>query len=525
MIELTSNQARTTLALALPAAGVGSNTATVTSGSGALFPQPGTTNYPKNAKTFFRFSITDAVDQTKHEICYCTTRNGDVLTLSRGQDGTVAQDWNAGDICGVFVVAGTVQNVVQNEQAQSGYLTFAVSTGTPNALIANIDPFLLESLTPGIQVEIQTNATNTGPVTLNLGGLGAIQVINKKGLPLVGSELLGGVIYRFVFSGTQWVVDSGFQPELYLQDTSAAVNVIQVTSGLGISAPGRALTMYVRVAQTNTAAVTMKLDGVSGYPVFSREGANFNPGVVKAGNTIRLVFDGQAWISDIANQSDVQIGEMKMFYGAIADVPRLFGPGWQVCDGTNGTPDMRDSFPIGAGGKYAVGSKGGSATTTLVTDNLPAHDHPTIDNGHVHPTVDNGHTHPTVDNGHVHGLPQTPHGHPVQDGGHAHTQGRGGGAQAGEDNGGAISSSPPNYPIHQNPIGTEVATSNISIAGAYANIGINPAVTGVQVNTARTNVSIASATTGVRVGTTGKATPVSILPQFVSVLFIMFVGP
>lgn len=38
-------------------------------------------------------------------------------------------------------------------------------------------------------------------------------------------------------------------------------------------------------------------------------------------------------------------------------------PGWALCNGQNGTPDLRDRFIVGAGGSYAVGARGGSETT------------------------------------------------------------------------------------------------------------------------------------------------------------------
>lgn len=47
-----------------------------------------------------------------------------------------------------------------------------------------------------------------------------------------------------------------------------------------------------------------------------------------------------------------------MYKGAITDIPR----GFQLCDGTNGTLDLRDKFIVGAGSTYAVGATGGSAT-------------------------------------------------------------------------------------------------------------------------------------------------------------------
>ena len=39
---------------------------------------------------------------------------------------------------------------------------------------------------------------------------------------------------------------------------------------------------------------------------------------------------------------------------------------WQICDGTNGTPDLRSKFVMGAGGGVALGSTGGSTESETV---------------------------------------------------------------------------------------------------------------------------------------------------------------
>lgn len=54
-------------------------------------------------------------------------------------------------------------------------------------------------------------------------------------------------------------------------------------------------------------------------------------------------------------------GVILLWSGAVADVP----PGWAICDGTAGTPDLRDRFIVGAGSTYAVGATGGNATLNL----------------------------------------------------------------------------------------------------------------------------------------------------------------
>ena len=57
-----------------------------------------------------------------------------------------------------------------------------------------------------------------------------------------------------------------------------------------------------------------------------------------------------------------------MWSGAINDIPS----GFVLCDGTNGTPDLRDKFVVGAGNNYAVDATGGQADAIV-----PNHTHPT----------------------------------------------------------------------------------------------------------------------------------------------------
>lgn len=59
------------------------------------------------------------------------------------------------------------------------------------------------------------------------------------------------------------------------------------------------------------------------------------------------------------------------WFGSLASIPA----GWLLCDGTNGTPDLRNVFVIGAGNLYAVGATGGQATVALSAPQLPSHSH------------------------------------------------------------------------------------------------------------------------------------------------------
>lgn len=64
-------------------------------------------------------------------------------------------------------------------------------------------------------------------------------------------------------------------------------------------------------------------------------------------------------------------GMIMLWSGSIATIPS----GWVLCNGSNGTPDLRDRFVVGAGSTYAVSDTGGEATHTLTAAEMPSHTH------------------------------------------------------------------------------------------------------------------------------------------------------
>ena len=64
-------------------------------------------------------------------------------------------------------------------------------------------------------------------------------------------------------------------------------------------------------------------------------------------------------------------GIICMWSGAQNAIP----DGWTLCNGSNGTPDLRDKFIVGSGSTYAVGTTGGEASHTLTVNEMPSHNH------------------------------------------------------------------------------------------------------------------------------------------------------
>lgn len=111
---LFSNNATTTLAQSISATATVIN---VASGEGSLFPSPG-------SGEAFPITLVDSATELKNEICYCTARSGDQLTVTRGQENTNAVAWSAGDIAAHYITAGTIENWLQ-ESDLDGYATEA----------------------------------------------------------------------------------------------------------------------------------------------------------------------------------------------------------------------------------------------------------------------------------------------------------------------------------------------------------------------------------------------------------------
>jgi len=82
----------------------------------------------------------------------------------------------------------------------------------------------------------------------------------------------------------------------------------------------------------------------------------------------------------------IPIGGIIMWSGTLTNLYANYS-NWQICDGTNGTPDLGDRFIVGSGSNYSVGDKGGANNVTLITSQMPSHTHNITDPTHGHRTL------------------------------------------------------------------------------------------------------------------------------------------
>lgn len=131
--------------------------------------------------------------------------------------------------------------------------------------------------------------------------------------------------------------------------------------------------LYVDGTSTLSGSVT-----INSIPTAS-SATNYNFLVQQSGQVVSQV-----------NAAPIPVGGIIMWSGTIANIPS----GWALCDGTNGTPDLREKFVIGArvdsggaakanisgslvqtGGNMNHDHGAGTGNHTLTTSQIPAHNH------------------------------------------------------------------------------------------------------------------------------------------------------
>lgn len=113
-------------------------------------------------------------------------------------------------------------------------------------------------------------------------------------------------------------------------------------------------------------------------------------------------------------QAAIPSGVILLWSGSIASIPS----GWALCNGSNGTPDLRNRFVVGAGSTYSVGNTGGADSVTLTSAQIPSHTHTVTTTGST--SSSGAHTH-TFSGTTGNMSANATHTHNISDPGHTHT--------------------------------------------------------------------------------------------------------
>ncbi len=214
-------------------------------------------------------TLNDKATRTVFEIVYVTAISGTTLTVTRGQEGTAAQNWQAGDY------AFSTQTAQATELAiQSGAYNYAVDTGTTaNAYVVSLTPAIPATIPDGFTINFRTTRVNTGAATLN----GTSILIPYQGgfSPLVGQEIYGTITVKWNSAQSAWVL-----PRIVVAETQ----IVTTASKIGVT-PGSA-------AATNNTNLQNFLTNNSNTTIFFGPGTYSVTGALTSANGCTLEGSG-----------------------------------------------------------------------------------------------------------------------------------------------------------------------------------------------------------------------------------------
>ena len=342
------------------------------------------------------------------------------------------------------------------------------------------------NLTGTIQTAAQTNITSVGTLT-------GLTVDGNVILDSTSNYLhIKGALYdKDGQSGSngQVLVSTGSQVDWQNPNTLTASNSLKITitesdtnTAFPITfsaAPGQSGgntllsdNQFTYNASSNT--VTAGTFSGSGASLTSLNASNLQSGTVAVARIPDLnankITAGTIADARLSNSSLFVTGMIMMYNGSTAP------SGWAICNGQNGTPDLRDRFVVGAGSGYSVGNTGGANSVTLTATQMPNHAH-VFSGSASHSHTINNHTHSfSGSNSHRHGYAfgtaqGTPIGNNYNSSGITNVTDRGGITEQQQ-------SGSPQYPNHHGYT-AETGQTTISISGTTG----NPSNTGTNTQT------------------------------------------
>lgn len=272
-------------------------------------------------------------------------------------NGTYANDPSAEEIYTAFgkVNSNETQLFAIPGQVQSGLYNYAPDTGVINAYAMTLNPTLTTYASGAIFTLGNISATNNGPSTLNINGVGIFPIHAAGGQALQGGELVAGHSAIFQVNSTATAFDlvqtlGGSLPVAPATQSNHAVNLGQAqtnfaaiggnsshtfaaSAGTGPSnvptlaqiqagsinyaADSGVVNAYVvtlapapaaltpgmmvgidNIVATNTGSATLNLNGLGALPIQSAGGVSLQGGelVASYGAIVRLNHAGNAWI-------------------------------------------------------------------------------------------------------------------------------------------------------------------------------------------------------------------------------------
>lgn len=109
--------------------------------------------------------------------------------------------------------------------------------------------------------------------------------------------------------------------------------------------------------------IVLGTNGVAPTEIWLTSGYSYKFVLATSANVTLYTYDNIAGIPSSTSGFTVPSGAILVWSGSVSAVPS----GYVLCNGQNGTPNLQDSFVVGAGNSFSVSSAGGFASSGIMT--------------------------------------------------------------------------------------------------------------------------------------------------------------
>ncbi|EQB8162421.1 TPA: SGNH/GDSL hydrolase family protein [Escherichia coli] len=288
---LATNNAESTLASAISAT---DTSLIVSAGTGAEFPDA------VAGESYFKLTITDAATGSQVEIVNVTAKAGDIFTIERAQEGTLARAWAANDMVANMMTADTL-NVIADfakqasdsaEEAQ-GYALSASEFGDNKSTFADTTAGLAAT-TSGQYFRVPQGVGNVLAFRYYKNNSGVAQEVAEY----PGQGSITNTIREFpTLAAAQADADAGNIPigsTAYYRNSGDSALAIEVINTAGTLTPtGRVI--------PSQEAINAVFDFISKFIVSGDVGNNFFPFFTDGADNVPLWWDDGFAVSRISS--------------------------------------------------------------------------------------------------------------------------------------------------------------------------------------------------------------------------------
>lgn len=252
----------------------------------------------------------------------------------------------------------------------------------------------LDAIADATYMHANSNSTTVGSINIqNDSGLtiGASADFTVNSGPIVTASTSSKKLRLSAASGASILLENGYNfvginktatTTLDVGGAISADSTITALDGFRFAGTARisSIANNIKLSPAATDAIILNTDGsttIIGDAAFNKsitvvEDSAFNSNInVPTLPTANAHAANKEYVDREVENNKLPRGTVVMWYGRPSKIPS----GWSICDGSNGTPDLRNKFIMGAGASVEIGATGGRNTVTTETNVSGGHTH------------------------------------------------------------------------------------------------------------------------------------------------------